>query len=190
MEPVTHLDKTFDNVNYAAQTLRNREFENCIFKNCDFSNADIDGNGFVNCTFDCCNLTMMKIAGTRLNNIRFIGCKLTGVEFGASSNFLFSITCISSQMSYCSFQNKKMEKTLFKDCNLSDGIFIECNLRSATFSGCELTNTLFEHNALEKADFRCSRGFIIDPENNKLHHAKFTAMQLANLLVKYDLDIE
>jgi len=42
----------------------------------------------------------------------------------------------------------------------------------------------------EKADFRTAYNFSIDPEVNKINRAKFSSMNLAGLLSKYDIEID
>lgn len=189
-QPILHTGKTFENVDYKGQKLREREFEDCTFRNCDFSDADLAGNAFTGCTFEGCNLTMVKLSNARLHAVRFLSCKLTGVEFGVCSLFSFSIECRNCNMSYVSFQGLKMEKTAFRDCNLTEAIFADCNLKSTLFSGCNLAGTLFEHNAMEMSDLRTSVNLTIDPEINKLRKARVNFTQLSGLLSKYGLDIE
>ena len=62
--------------------------------------------------------------------------------------------------------NKK-EEVDFADCNLKKAVFHECELRLAEFNRCNL----------EYADFTTARGYIINPNENRLSHAKFFAVQ-------------
>jgi fluoroquinolone resistance protein len=43
---------------------------------------------------------------------------------------------------------------------------------------------------LEKADFRTSNGYSIDPEMNRIKKAKFSLEGVAGLLDKYDIEVE
>jgi hypothetical protein len=43
---------------------------------------------------------------------------------------------------------------------------------------------------LEKADFRTSYNYSINPEVNRIKKAKFSTAGIAGLLCKYDIEIE
>ena len=73
-----------------------------------------------------------------------------------------------------------MQEVDFEDCDLTNAGFINCNLAAAIF-----VNTI-----LEKADFRSSYNYSIDPERNRIKKAKFSSIGLAGLLNKYDIEIE
>jgi hypothetical protein len=53
-----------------------------------------------------------------------------------------------------------------------------------------LTDAIIKDAILEKADFRTSFGFSIDPAINKIKRAKFGLSGLPGLLDSYDLDID
>jgi fluoroquinolone resistance protein len=58
------------------------------------------------------------------------------------------------------------------------------------FDNCDLTRATFDRSVLEKADFRTSYNYSIDPENNKIKKAKFSLLGVSGLLDKYDIAIE
>jgi hypothetical protein len=53
-----------------------------------------------------------------------------------------------------------------------------------------LSGATFENTNLEKADFRTSFNYSIDPEINRIKKAKFALPEVLGLLNKYDLVIE
>jgi len=63
---------------------------------------------------------------------------------------------------------------------LSDSVFDNCDLTGATFY---ITN-------IEKADFRTSDNYSIDPENNRIKKAKFSLPAVTGLLDKYDIKVD
>jgi fluoroquinolone resistance protein len=68
--------------------------------------------------------------------------------------------------------------------------FSDCDLTSVIFDNCDLSGTVFKNTLLEKADFRSSFGYSIDPQINRIKKAKFSSSGLAGLLEKYDIDID
>jgi uncharacterized protein YjbI with pentapeptide repeats len=77
-----------------------------------------------------------------------------------------------------------------KNCTLHEVDFTEADLSASTFDNCDLLNASFDKTILEKADFRTSYNYIIDPENNRIKKAKFSRNGIAGLLNKYDIEIE
>lgn len=68
--------------------------------------------------------------------------------------------------------------------------FTESDLNTAKFDNCNLGLSIFKNTILEKADFRTSYNYSIDPESCKIKGAKFARLGLAGLLDKYNLTIE
>jgi uncharacterized protein YjbI with pentapeptide repeats len=68
--------------------------------------------------------------------------------------------------------------------------FTECDLCNSVFDNCDLTGAAFDKTNIEKADFRTSFSYIIDPEKNRIKKAKFSLTGLPGLLNKYDIEIE
>jgi len=83
-----------------------------------------------------------------------------------------------------------MKKTNFIDCSLKEVDFAETDLTMAAFTNCDLSGASFMRTILEKADFRTAKNYALDPEINKIKKAKFSYLELAGLLAKYDIDIE
>ena len=81
-------------------------------------------------------------------------------------------------------------KTNFKDCQLREIDFSEADLSNSSFIDCDLSQAIFQNTNLEKADFRSALYYSIDPENNRLKGAKFSAAGIAGLLDKYQIKIE
>ncbi|MDQ3111488.1 MAG: pentapeptide repeat-containing protein [Bacteroidota bacterium] len=185
-----HENKTFEKVDYSNKELRQREFIHCVFKSCSFEKADLSGNDFLDCIFENCNMSLAKLAKTGLKNVSFKGCKLTGIDFTPCNDFLFTVSFTSCQMDYVAFQRKKMRKTLFNECSIKESHFTDVDLGESVFDQCELGGTFFQDNNLEKADFRTARNFTIDPEQNKMKKAKFSAGGLEGLLGKYGIEVE
>lgn len=83
-----------------------------------------------------------------------------------------------------------MRKTHFTECSLHEASFVETDLGESVFLDCDFSQALFEKTILEKADFRTSHSYIINPETNKIKKAKFSQSGIAGLLQIYDIEIQ
>lgn len=189
-ELIVHQNKIFSNVDYVEKTLRNREFVKCEFVSCNFHKSDLSGNEFDNCTFKQCDFSMVDITNTGFRNAKFIGCKMLGLDFTRCSKFAFSFQFEQCYLDYSNFFGTKLRKTIFDNCMLKEVEFSETDLTSSEFKKCDLTGATFSNSLLEKVDFRTAINFAIDPDTNKLKRAKFSALNLAGLLFRHNLDID
>jgi uncharacterized protein YjbI with pentapeptide repeats len=112
--------------------------------------------------------------------LRFDTCK----EFGLSFSFL---NCV---LDHASFYSMKIKNTVFKMCQLQSVDFTEADFTGAIFEQCDLLNATFEKTSIEKADFRTSYNYTIDPEMNRMKKARFSLSGVTGLLQKYDIVIE
>jgi len=183
-------DIVYKNIKGAELEGPDRVFENCVFLNCDLSYSDLSQNTFINCVMDRCNLSLAKFGNTGIQNVEFIDCKITGVNFSDCSNFSFAVGFTKCMMDYTIWNKKKIKGTKFMDCGLEEASFNECDLTNAVFNKCNLNRTIFNRCILKGADFSTAYNFNIDPENNTITKAKFSADALSGLLVKYNLIID
>jgi fluoroquinolone resistance protein len=93
-------------------------------------------------------------------------------------------------LSHSSFYKTKLKKTQFINLKLNEVDFTECDLSSSVFDNCDLTGAIFENAIIEKADFRTSFNYSIDPEKNRIKKARFSLSGIAGLLSKYDIEID
>ena len=83
-----------------------------------------------------------------------------------------------------------MKKTNFINCSLKEVDFSEVDLTLSVFQYCDLSNSTFNQTNLNKADFRTSVNYVIDPDNNRIKKAKFSLQGLPGLLAQYDIIVE
>ena len=133
---------------------------------------------------------MAKLEKTAVKDIQFKECKLLGVHFETCDEFLFAVRFENCLLNLSSFYKRKLKKTKFINCSLHEADFAEADLGSSVFDNCDLANAIFQHTNLEKADFRTSYNYSIDPELNKIKKAKFSIPSVTGLLDKYDIEIE
>ena len=179
----------YDKISFATDSPGAGEYENCEFISCDLSNCDLTGYRFLDCHFTACNLSMAKLVKTVIQGAVFKDCKLLGLNFGNCNQFGLSLSFQNCQLDHCSFSRTKIKKTKFSNCRLHGTDFTEADLSESSFSGCDLLNATFENSILEKVDFTSVLHYIIDPENNKIKNAKFSAEGLPGLLAKYKIQI-
>jgi fluoroquinolone resistance protein len=183
-------DKTFEKIDGIKTPIDIAEYEHCDFINCNFSEANLSGAVFSSCKFKDCNLSMAVLAKTSFRNVQFVNCKMLGLRFENCNDFLFEIHVDSCTHNLSSFYKLKLKKMRLKNCTLHEVDFTEADLSASTFDNCDLLNASFDKTILEKADFRTSYNYIIDPENNRIKKAKFSRNGIAGLLNKYDIEIE
>lgn len=189
METALHQNKTFESIDYSDQKLLDNEFINCEFINCNFSKSDLSYIDFLDCHFKNCNLSLAILKNTGLKNVKFTGCKQMGLDFSASNSFLFTVSFQDCILDYSTFIYKKLKKTVFTDCSLKEVDLSNTDLTQALFKNCDLAQATIQDSILDKTDFRTSRNYAFDPSENKIKQTKVSAIALAGLLEKFDLDI-
>lgn len=184
-------DSYFTDENFKGiKSIEKGDYENCRFVNCNLPNSDLSGIRFIECEFENCDFSASKLYDVSFNNIVFKNSKLLGIRFEDCNPFLFSVDFAGCNLNLSSFYQMVPKSISFRNCNLKEVDFTEANLTEAIFDSCDLAQAIFNHTTLEKADFRTSYNFLIDPEINSIIEAKFSLQGLPGLLHKYDLDIE
>lgn len=190
MEKLFHEEESIRNKIYAGTVIKDHVFENCSFENCNFSEAALTFCRFIDCSFVNCNLSMTKLAGSQFKDTLFRGCKILGVNFSDCTDQLFAVSFEKCLLDYASFTGRKMAGTSFGESSLKNADFSESDLTSAIFVNCNLENAVFSKTILKSADLRGASGYTIDPENNIIRKARFSASGIEGLLRKYDINIE
>jgi fluoroquinolone resistance protein len=190
MEQKFDEDTVYRNLKPADLEGHDRQFEDCQFISCDFSYADLSHITFINCVMDTCNLSLIKVTNTGFQNVDFKDCKITGVNFGDISNFSLTVSFTKCLMDYTVWHKKKLKGTVFNECSFEEADFSETDFTNAVFEKCNLNRAIFNRTILKGADLRTAYNFNIDPENNSISKAKFSADALGGLLIKYNLIIE
>ena len=178
------------NQNFSDKGFARGEYENCEFYDCVFSNADLSESIFQNCDFHRCDLSMVKLHNTALRDVRFKECKQLGSRFDHCNKMLLSFSFHNCILNFSSFFALNLKGIIFKDCQMHEVDLVQAEMNNACFKGSDLLHAMFDHTALEGADFRDAVNFSIDPENNRIKKSKFSSNGLSGLLDKYNLQIE
>jgi uncharacterized protein YjbI with pentapeptide repeats len=177
-----------DKVDFTVQPIHQDSFESYKFTNCQFS--DIAGIDFTDCSFIRCNLSNAAVKACKMQDIEFIDCKLLGVNFFETKDFGFSVRFENCVLDYASFDNKKLNKSVFINCRLQYTNFTQADLSKSKLVNCDLSGALFYQTNLTGVDFTSSQNFDIDPTSNRIKKAKFLSADLAGLLTKFDIIIK
>jgi uncharacterized protein YjbI with pentapeptide repeats len=172
------LDQTFENTDFTQQPLEKGEYENCTLRNCNFEYANLSGFSFNECEFIGCNMSMAKLLTTAFRDVVFKECKMFGLHFNDCNEFGMSFRFDGCSLNNSIFYKTTIKKTLFKNSKLIEVDFAECDLSNAIFTN------------LEKADFRTSVNYSIEPSQNRLKKAKFSLSEVYGLLHKFDIEID
>ena len=190
MEKEYIKDKIFQGINFSDEGIKKGEYDNCKFDNCFFANSDLSDISFIECEFKNCDFSLAKVINTSFREVKFSGCKLLGLHFEDCNNFVLSATFDGCQLNLSTFYKLSLRNVTFKDCSLQEVDFSLSDMTSMIFEKCNLFGALFDNTILEKADFRTSYNYTIDPENNRIKKAKFSLHGVAGLLNKYNIKIE
>jgi uncharacterized protein YjbI with pentapeptide repeats len=183
-------DKNFEKENYSDSIFEIGEYENCKFIGCDFSNVDLKNCIFDSSVFIDCNLTNVKLKNTTFSDHLFVNCKLLGLHFDDCKEFGFAANFENCNLNLASFFKRKIKGTKFKNCSLHEVDFTEADLSLCLFDNCDFRLATFENTNIEKADFRSSMNYRINPSTNKIKKAKFSLQGVIGLLDQYDIVIE
>ncbi|MBE7652924.1 pentapeptide repeat-containing protein [Tenacibaculum finnmarkense] len=182
--------ETFSKIDFSKIKIKKGEYDSCTFSNCNFENVHLSNIQFLECEFIDCNFSNTIVTNTAFKEVSFIKCKMIGVKFNECNLFLLQFRFTDCQLTFSSFYQLKIPKTLFVNCNLEEVDFTEATLTNAKFDTCDLKKAIFEDTILEKSDFKTAFNFSINPENNKLKGAKFSKENVIGLLHKYNIFVE
>lgn len=172
----------------AVETLTEPEYEQCSFLNCSFT--DISGINFLECTFEQCNFSNAKMLNTGWQECTFTECKLVGCNFSKTKEFGFAAHFVNCNVSYVSFDQKKLFKSVFRNCNLAHSNFTQADLSKTIVKDCDCMETVFMQTNLAGIDFTTNYNFSIDPTQNNVKKTRFAAHALGGLLHGFGIIIE
>ena len=93
-------------------------------------------------------------------------------------------------MDFSKFYTLKLKGTTFIDCSLLAVDFMSADLTESIFDNCDLYRAEFDKAIANKADFRSSYNYTIDPVRTKLKKAQFSIAGLKGLLAKHDIIVK
>ncbi|MDD5152239.1 MAG: pentapeptide repeat-containing protein [Flavobacterium sp.] len=184
------LDIEYNNIIYGEQEVNLKEFECCTFNNCDFSHCNFIGVIFIDCNFNDCIFSGSKINHTAFRTVNFNRCKIDEVNFAMCDKLIFEIHFKECILDFSKFYTLKIKGTTFIDCSIIAVDFMSANLTEVIFDNCDLYRSEFAKAIANKADFKTSYNYTIDPTKTKIKKAIFSLDGLKGLLYKHDIIVK
>ena len=180
----------FERINFNETPLTKIEYENCTFTGSIFSKIDFGNMQFTDCDFTDCDLSMTEFNNTALRGCSFTGCKMIGSNFTNFNKLGLNVEFNDSKIDFSTFAEQLLSRTKFIKCSLIECDFSDTDLSQSVFEQCDLGRTIFINTNIEKADFRTSFNYQINPNTNRIKGAKFSRFEVTGLLDCYNIVIE
>ena len=181
------LQKQYTEISYGRDDLNLKEFEGCTFMRCNFSACSFIGVTFIDCTFTDCNFNGAKINHVAFRTVHFNGCLMQELNFAMCDKLIFEIHFNHCNLGFAKFYTLKIKGMAFIDCSMIAVDFMKADLTEVIFDRCDLYKTVFINTILNKADFRTSFNYTLDPEKNKVKRAMFSLENVKGLLEKHHI---
>jgi len=181
------LDCQYNAITYAQDEVNFKEFENCVFENCDFSSCLFVAVTFIDCVFNDCVFSGAKINYVAFRTVSFNRCQIREVNFAMCDKLIFQIQFTDCILDFSKFYTLKIKGTTFTNCSVIAVDFMSADLSGVLFDNCDLYRAEFGKAIANKADFRTSRNYTIDPARTKIKKAIFSKDQVKGLLFKHEL---
>ena len=181
------LDKGFNTIIYDKDDLNFKDFECCVFNNCNFSACTFLAVTFIDCVFNDCIFNEAKINYVAFRTASFNRCEIKEVNFAMCDKLIFEVSFTDCILDFSKFYTLKIKGTPFVNCSLIAVDFMAADLTNVIFDNCDLYRSEFDRAIANKADFRTSYNYTIDPSKTKLKKAVFALKELKGLLFKHDV---
>ena len=183
-------DNQFTDILFSEHELNRQEFECCTFTNCNFSQCTFVAVTFIDCTFDDCIFTNAKINYVAFRTVTFNRCEIKDVNFAMCDKLIFEIAFKNCVLDFSKFYTLKIKGTSFTNCSIIAVDFMSTDLTDVVFENCDLYRSEFAKAIANKANFRTSYNYTIDPKTTKLKKAIFALKGLKGLLYKHDIIVK
>lgn len=179
---------------FANQTLTQEmvtavTFEECTFTGCNFSETQFKRCIFRDCQFQNCDLSLLDVDYSTFQRSKFTQCKVIGVNW-AKVRRIERIEFHDCNLSYATFMELDLSRTVLSRCLAKEATFAETNLTGANCTHTDFTGSRFIHTNLTKADFRGAQNYAIAADQNTLKQAKFSLPEAIALLEGLDIVLE
>ena len=185
--PDYFLDIEYNKITYAEEDVNLKEFECCTFNGCNFSQCNFIGVVFIDCTFNDCIFSGAKINHVALRTVFFNRCKMEDVNFAMCDKLIFEVHFKECILDFSKFYTLKIKGTTFIDCSIIAVDFMKTDLTDLVFDNCDLYRSEFALAIANKANFKTSYNYTIDPTKTKIKKAVFSKEGAKGLLFKHDI---
>src|SRR3970282_2049239 len=187
--PEYFLDIEYSNIIYSEEEVNFKEFECCTFTNCNFSQCVFLAVTFIDCTFNYCTFSGAKINYVAFRTVTFNRCEIKEVNFAMCDKLIFEIDFNNCILDFSKFYTLKIKGISFTNYNLMRLDFMSTDLTQGLFENCNLYRSEFAKAIANKANFKASYNYTIDPTKTKIKKAVFSLNEVKGLLFKHELVI-
>ena len=184
------LDCHYNQIVYEKDAVNCTEFEGCTFNHCDFSACTFVSVIFIDCIFKNCNFNGAKINYVAFRTVLFQHCQIQEVNFAMCDKLIFDISFEDCILDFSKFYTLKIKGTSFTNCSLIAVDFMNADLTEVIFDCCDLYRSEFAKAIANKANFKTSFNYTIDPEKTKIKKAVFALEGIKGLLFKHDIIVK
>ena len=184
------VDRVFLQSDIDKKLLVIGQYENCKFNHCDLEQYDFRGFTFIDCVFRGCNLSSVNLHGCSFQSTKIVDCKMLGVDFTQCNTMNLSIEFKGSTLNHSIFYAMDLSKWSFDKCSMISCDFGSAKLKGCSLQGSNLDRAIFEQTDISKANFTEAINYSINPQNNYIKGAIFSAPEVLRLLASYDLMIK
>lgn len=185
-----HEDIEFTNIDFGQINIDNRSFESCTFLSCRFSSMTLSETAFRSCLFNTCELILAKLHSVTLDAVLFRACKIMGVNFSSCNDFGFMVDFSNCTINNSVFYGLDFKKRTIVNCTITDSDLSDCDFSEADFSETCFKEVTVHSCNFEKADFRSSIGYSINPTTNQMRNARFSLPEAQSFLPFLGIKLE
>ena len=95
-----------------------------------------------------------------------------------------------SRMEYCVFEEMDLTACSFVDSIVKECSFFDCNMEGMELWASDFDQSIFERNNLQNSNFHQSRNYTLNPFNNEIRGARFSAPEALSLLEFLGVEVE
>lgn len=180
----------FRNLKTSDWILKTKIFNQCSFESCNFIENDLTDTYFMDCKFMRCQFSLVRLDGCKLQDVVFRDSKIVGLDFSNCNTFLLRMNFHSCKIDTCNFSGLKLQNSSFESCMIINSDFFDADLTGSNFRKAQFTKTIFQNTNLSKTIFLESRGYVINPLENKIKGAYFSLPEATTLLNHLGIIIE
>lgn len=164
----------FEDLDLVEVPLGEKSFRDCRFAKVRLSEARLAGCTFEDCAFEDCDLTMAKVADAAFREVAFLRSKLMGIDWTDVRGLAFAVSFEECNLSHATFSDRKMPRTIFRQCRAHEASFAGVDLTKSVFTGTDLRGARFIDTILVEADLSEAVHYDISPQQNRLRKTKFS----------------
>lgn len=187
--PEYFFDLEYNNLIYDVEDVNFKEFESCTFNHCTFSACNFIDVTFIDCVFNDCIFNEAKVNHVALRSVTFNRCQIKEVNFAMCNKIIFEVRFNNCILDFSKFYSLKIKETPFINCSLIAVDFMATDLTGVLFDNCDLYRAEFAKAIANKANFKTSYNYTIDPTQTKIKKAVFSLNEVKGLLFKHELEI-